>query len=263
MPEKLIMELKTDNENNLRYHSAALLHGAIMEMVTPEFAEKMHISGLRPFAQSLRTIQGKIIWKVCALEEEAEQQIIGSLMGENFKEIHLKHNNTALEICSKELTRISDQDLIEQFYFADNSRTIRLQFVTPCSFKQDGKYVFWPDMRLIYQSLMKRFDSFSENNAVWMEEALEDLANYTVITGYNIRSTYFSLEGVRIPSFTGTITIRLNGPQQLVNLAHLLVHYGEYSGTGIKTAMGMGDLIVVNNNKHRLEKDIREGEHDR
>ena len=238
------MELKSDKENNLRYHSAALLHGAVMEMISREYADKMHTSGLRPYAQNLRTIQGRIIWKMSALDEEAEKEIISVLLNDQVKEIYLSHNDTSLRIVSKELYKISYQDLIEKYYFTDSSRILRIHITTPCSFKKDGKYVFYPDLRLIYQSLMKRFDAFAEKDSIWMEEALEDLAGFSTIIGYNMRSTFFSLEGIRVPAFQGTVTLKIHGPQQLVNLASLLFHYGEFSGIGIKTAMGMGELNI-------------------
>lgn len=244
MPSKLLLELKPDKDT-LRYHSAALLHGALMEKISPEFAEQMHISSLRPYSQSVRTVKDSIIWKVCALNEEAEEAIISALLKDELNELHLKHNDTHIKITSKSLWKVSYRDLIEKYYFSDSGRIIKIMIATPCSFKQDGRYVYIPDMRLIYQSLMKRFDAFSSNDSIWMEEALEDLTGYTAIIGYNVRSTYFSLEGVRVPAFQGNLTLKLHGPQQLVNLAHLLFRYGEYSGVGIKTAMGMGELTVI------------------
>ena len=59
----------------------------------------------------------------------------------------------------------------------------------------------------------------------------------------------FHLEGVKIASFMGSITIKIGGPQSLVNLVHLLMYFGEYSGVGIKTAIGMGKISVVENKK--------------
>ena len=37
----------------------------------------------------------------------------------------------------------------------------------------------------------------------------------------------------------------MTGPQQFVNLMNLLVRIGEYSGVGIKTAMGMGAVEII------------------
>ena len=36
----------------------------------------------------------------------------------------------------------------------------------------------------------------------------------------------------------------MSGPQQMVNLMHMLLHFGTYSGVGIKTAMGMGGFQI-------------------
>ena len=62
---------------------------------------------------------------------------------------------------------------------------------------------------------------------------------------YNIRSALFPLEGVRIPAYEGFIVIKVKGPQALVNLANVLLRYAEYSGIGIKAAIGMGAIQIV------------------
>lgn len=36
--------------------------------------------------------------------------------------------------------------------------------------------------------------------------------------------------------------IHINGPEQMVNLAHMLIAFGEYAGIGIKSSLGMGDV---------------------
>ena len=64
------------------------------------------------------------------------------------------------------------------------------------------------------------------------------------IVGYNLRSRTFHLEGIRIPSFIGNITIRIGGNKQFVNLINMLCECGKYSGVGIKTAIGMGAINV-------------------
>jgi len=56
---------------------------------------------------------------------------------------------------------------------------------------------------------------------------------YIEISGYKLRSTFFHLEGVRIPSFMGEITLNIKGPAQLVNLAHMLVFFGTYTDSQV------------------------------
>ena len=76
------------------------------------------------------------------------------------------------------------------------------------------------------------------------EETLEHIEKYVAITKYRLRSTNFSLEGVRIPGFVGSITFRVKGPQQLVNLIKMLAVFGQYASVGIKTALGMGRVEI-------------------
>ena len=45
------------------------------------------------------------------------------------------------------------------------------------------------------------------------------------------------------------MTIRVSGTKTMANYAHLLLRFGEYSGVGIKTGMGMGAVKRVEKEK--------------
>ena len=87
---------------------------------------------------------------------------------------------------------------------------------------------------------MNKFDSFAGNMSIKDEEVLNHLVRHTKLISYKLRSTFFHLEGIKIPSFTGEISIRINGPETLANLANLLIYFGNWAGVGIKTSLGMG-----------------------
>ena len=70
-----------------------------------------------------------------------------------------------------------------------------------------------------------------------------------VLTRYELRSTSFSLEGVRIPSFVGRMTLKMTGTQTMSNFARMLFDFGCYSGIGIKTALGMGAVRILKEGK--------------
>jgi CRISPR-associated endoribonuclease Cas6 len=59
------------------------------------------------------------------------------------------------------------------------------------------------------------------------------------------------MEGVKIPSFVGKITFRMHGAQTMTNLAQMLFRFGEYSGIGIKTALGMGAVKMLSEEEMR------------
>lgn len=91
---------------------------------------------------------------------------------------------------------------------------------------------------------MQKHDAIQKETKIFDEDALEHIVSYTTIIKYHLRTKEFCLEGVRIPAFVGTITLKVGGPQMLVNLVHFLAAYAEYSGVGIKTAIGMGAVTI-------------------
>ena len=76
-------------------------------------------------------------------------------------------------------------------------------------------------------------------------DTLEQLYTNAQIVRYDLKSVSFSLEGVKIPSFIGKITIKMNGTQTMANFARMLLEFGTYSGVGIKTSLGMGCMRLI------------------
>lgn len=52
----------------LSFQKSSLLQGVIMEQVSPEYAEKLHLDGIKPYSQSVRVLNGKTIWQINTLE---------------------------------------------------------------------------------------------------------------------------------------------------------------------------------------------------
>ncbi|MDE7307747.1 MAG: CRISPR system precrRNA processing endoribonuclease RAMP protein Cas6, partial [Lachnospiraceae bacterium] len=72
---------------------------------------------------------------------------------------------------------------------------------------------------------------------------------YSEIVQYQLKSIFYCIGKNKIPAFIGQITVKVNGPQLMVNFANLLFRFGEYSGIGIKTAMGMGNIKLLERDK--------------
>ena len=125
--------------------------------------------------------------------------------------------------------------------FRTGQKYYDLEFITPTSFKSNGRYMIYPDLGMIYRSLMKKYSIVSEQN-MYDEDTLEQLVNYSNITRYRLQSTLFPLEGVVIPSFKGNISVRIHGSDTMSRYARLLLSFGEYSGVGIKSSIGMGAI---------------------
>ena len=159
--------------------------------------------------------------------------------------IFIKNRKLEIRIVEKSYSELSYKSLMDSFYDDECSRYINIQFISPTAFKKDGRYVFYPDIRCIFQSLMNKYDAAVSDEVMADEDTLEQLCENAQIAGYDLKSVSFSLEGVRIPSFIGKLTIKMHGTTTMVNFANMLFRFGTYSGIGIKTSLGMGSFKIL------------------
>lgn len=245
MLSKLKMVLRPETEYSMSINMASAMHGVLMELIKPDYAEYLHADSMRPYSQYLSVSGEDMIWTVSALRDDAYENIIKVLLSDELDEIHLKRHDLKLMIASKEMTQMSEKDLSASFYREDSSRFIKIRFMSPTAFKQSGRYTFYPDLSCIYGSLMRRMDLVSDKNRMYDDDLLEELTRQSEIMRYDLRSVNYHLEGVKIPAFTGWIMIKVHGAQSLVNYVNMLMRFGEFSGTGIKTSLGMGAMKIL------------------
>ena len=249
MPSSLTIKMEGDKEKQHGTYLASLLQGVLMERMEPAYAAFLHESRIHPYSQYVECRDDEILWHVNALTLEAEEYILGPLCEDSLKEVILQNRDETLKILERSVETCTYESMIEEYYLGECSRYIPLHICTPMAFKQSGRYCIIPSPRLIFQSLMRRFDACQEENTIFTEELLKEFESMTEISDYRLRSIRFSLEGVRIPSFIGELKIHVNGPQQMANVAWMLARFGEYSGIGIKTGMGMGAVRIEENIK--------------
>lgn len=252
MLAELRLELEVDDPA-FGYYQSSNLQGVLMERIDADYAEQLHVQGLKPYSQYIRNGERKE-WIIKTLTKEAYQQIISPLLDHQFQEFDIEKKHIHIKICKKEIKVISYEQLMDEFYSNDCNRYLHLEFVTPTSFKSGGRYVIMPDMRYIYQSLMNKYSAVSMDMNMYDEETLQQLIESSHIIQYRLKSTSFPLEGVKIPSFKGEMCVKLSGTHTLANYVRLLARFGEFSGVGIKTAIGMGGIKI--HDRHRDKVDI-------
>lgn len=242
MLAQLRMELETEE---LNYKKSSNLQGVLYENIDPLFVEKMHSNKLNPFSQYLSEENGKSVWYINTLNIEAYNEIILRFLDGMFQGFQIKNGNLNVNIKNKQISITKKDDLLKEFYENDSDRNINIEILTPTSFKQNGKYVILPDLRLIYQSLMNKYSSSSENMDMFDEDTLNQLVSNSKITRYKLRSTSFPMEGVNIPGFLGNLSIGLSGTESIKRYIRLLFKFGQYSGIGVKTSIGMGAIKLI------------------
>lgn len=238
------LEIKLQSEKEISYAMSTLFHGALMELLPGEYADELHLSKLHPYTQHLEMRKGEWYWIITCLTKVSYQYIIEEAL-EPCSELVLKKHDQIIKLVQKTYSKLAYKDLMEAFYELQGEKFVRIQFLTPTAFKQRGHYLFYPDVRCLYQSLMNKYDSASAGEIMTDEDALEQLCEHTKIHRYDLKSTNFYLEGTKVPGFIGSITLRLDGTKTMNSFAKMLFEFGEYSGVGIKTTLGMGALKLI------------------
>lgn len=245
MLSTLDIEIKTDEKIN--YNIGSLLHGLLMEKIDSDYAEFLHNNALNPFSQYIQRTETPncYIWRISTLNKYAAEKIIHPLLADNSKSFILTNRNTELQVLRKTvIPTISYEELANKCFQEKQPKKITLKFVTPTTVKTGGDYQIFPDLASFYPSLLNKWNSFCTEISLADENTKQHLIDYSKIVDYNLKSTRFYMENVKINSFMGTIDIRFNGPETLINISNLLFEYAKYTGIGAKTSLGMGGIIV-------------------
>ena len=238
---KLIMPFESSRGLHYNFYASSLMQGVMMEKISTSYAKKMHEDGLRPYSQFCTFENGRNLWTISTLDQEAAENIILPLS--ELRTAEIRYKKDTITFSEPIMEKLTYHQLLEENAVNDaGTEKITLNIITPTAFKSSGNYVILPTLRLIFQNLSKRFDCFygiSEND---YEELAAEVEKNIRITDYSLSGTDFALEGVRIPSFTGNITFSVKGSRDLRSYIRMLCRFSEFSGLGIKTAIGMGQI---------------------
>ena len=224
-------------DQEIGYYQASNMQGILMELIDRDYAEKLHTLNYNPYAQSVIGRDEKE-WVIKTTTAEAFDKLIKPVI--NMDEFEVKKKQLQLHVKSRELKQCPKHALLEEFYSSDADRRLEVDFLTPTSFKKDGKYAIFPTVRLVFQSAMNKYAASSEEMDMFDEDTMEQIEKTVEIKEYRLKSCFFPLEGIRIPAFMGKVVFYVHGTETMAKYARLLLRFADYSGIGIKNSMGMG-----------------------
>lgn len=241
----LELTLRAPKDVKIVQSIGSVMHGVLMEALPAADSAWLHQYSRRPFSQYIRfdTESQTVKWRVASLSQSVREKVLERLLMLP-KSIFLKQKGFALEVLEQSWIKETNySDLMDQFLGETQTyRKIKLEFMSPTSFKTDGNYSFFPQLTLIYQNLLRRWNTFSDADTLDEELIVTELIKHTKISDYRLNSQQFSLEKTRIPAFKGSIDIRADRALMVPKILALLAMYAEFSGIGIKTALGMGGI---------------------
>ncbi|SHH26994.1 CRISPR-associated endoribonuclease Cas6 [Thermosyntropha lipolytica DSM 11003] len=245
----LEITLAGDEKGNIpSYQMGSLFHGWLMERVSPDYARLLHQSEMKPFSQYVEKKGQEAIWHISALDRTACQEIIVPLLEEDFSCIEIRHKKEVFKAGEKKLVYsfASYKELADRYYLESTpSRVVKMEMVTPVSFRSGGEYQIFPSLHLIYQNLINRWNQFADKVSLEEKNLAATLAEHSFISGYRLETRYFPLEKIFIPAFAGRMSIKIAAPSPMVALINMLLGYSAFSGLGIKTSLGMGGVRVI------------------
>ncbi|HZJ83112.1 MAG TPA: CRISPR system precrRNA processing endoribonuclease RAMP protein Cas6 [Clostridia bacterium] len=199
------------------------LYSAFLEKLKGDEAQKIHRN---TFFNQYITHRG---WVINTTEEHSFE-----------KEYFLDKFNVSIHLKEGSLRQFSEQDLADKFLVKDPyKRNMRVNFLTPTTFKQAGEYVLYPTKDLVMQSLTNKWNQWAKNFVI------EDMTwDNCKIARYNLRSSSYKLKGAHIQGFMGYIDLYFWGPESIIRLGNLVCNFANHSGIGIKTTLGMGGAKV-------------------
>ncbi|WP_321972614.1 CRISPR-associated endoribonuclease Cas6 [Paratractidigestivibacter sp.] len=229
-----------------------MLQSVLLDNADAAYAAHMHETGFNPYSQyCYKDVDGGIVWRVSTLNDEASLRLI--VPARRIEGFRLRNLDTVFTVSKQVCETESLSCLLGKLEGGEDS-SFRVQLVTPTAFKSKNRYVIMPDVRLIFQNLLMRYNQVYSGEGEADPETISYIAEHTSITSYNLRSHYFPRTmGARdkIPAFEGTMTIHISGPQSLRGLVSMLLSFGEVAGVGIKTAMGMGGMRLLPTGQRR------------
>ena len=251
MLASLIIKMKPRNDSVIKKDYGSLFHGYLLSKLDTNYVYKLHHSGLNPYSQYsyFDEKNGTYIWKISALNEEAKAKIIDIMFNDNADSFTITYHDLKIDIISKEIADVcSYKDIADRYFLSnDTIRTVDIKFLTPTTYKVNGHYTIFPNLDNLFISLYDKWNFYSENISLEESTLIPSIVKNAEIIKYNLRSTKFSMEGVKLDSFIGSIKLHCSGDSMLVKIYNMLLDFANYSGIGAKTSLSMGGVSISRN----------------
>lgn len=237
-----IMLQPLDEARRITASHAYRCYGWLMDQVPEKYGDKLHNDGFTPISQCLITDRKnqRIIWKVSLLNDEAIQILDGCLTSLSAMEIDEMKIKAALQ----KVKSISELSELADANDSVDVQRISIDFISPTSFKINGRYAIFPDTDHIVSSIVQQWEHVFPESTISDKDAIEMLKKSLLISDYRLRGSRFYMKNSCIHGFAGKIIVssHLAGPMQ--EIWRMMLSLAEYTGIGIKTALGMGGVRV-------------------
>ena len=229
---------RVDAKEPLPPWRAYAFYSSLLSLLPGDCAEALHEQGETPVSQCLYREKGEDFWRIQLLDDGTNESF-GPVLQE-LKTLPLNTGGVSLALLEQK--SFTAGTLIETARSMEAGRYFPLRFLSPAAFKQNGRYAVLPDKELLLQSLLNKWNTSFPGYPLEDADAFRMLSDGIRVSDYNLRTTRFLLKDMKIPGFIGNLCFDTQLSPPLLDIWKMLVTFSEYSGVGIKTALGMGGV---------------------
>ena len=243
------LRIPVSSTGELNTDSGSVMHGIIMDLLPEPWPDKLHQDGRQPFSQWLETDdRHEPVWHINILDDELAELMTGLIRDRD--KLYCKHFHTDIIIKELEIKEQSLHEYLTSFIMKENvPERYRIFFRTPTAHKSQGEYTILPTINMIAGNLQKRFEQMDPECLIADPEIGQQITDNNKLIRYKLESRPFNLEGTKVFGYTGFMDIRFQGEDMLRKLSAALFSIAEWTGIGIKTALGMGGCRIINLDK--------------
>lgn len=195
----------------------------------------------------------RYFWRVTGLTEEVSRALVAAFLEQPPRLWTVGNHTFSVEetICDSAqhpwsghttYETLAAQQLLQPEQLAQQTT---LLFATPTAFKSAGMHIPLPLPNLLFGSLVERWNTFS---TVTLDPAMRHFGEELVaISYYKLQSIPFEQKGGGLTiGGVGKVTYRaLGGDRYWLAVFQMLTDFALYSGAGVKTTSGMGQVRRV------------------
>ena len=204
------LTLQPKEQTKLTQSAGSLLQGVLMEAIEPAYASQLHLENLRPYSQYLYVDRQEhtLKWRLSSLNQEAAQRLLEPAwnLPDTFR---LKQKGVTVEITQRKCCREADYDTLANTYLGGEAtyRKLHFAFLTSTTFKTNGTYALYPELELLFHSLLQRWNYFSDSEVIDAPDAVQELVKNLFVGSYDPTPNPFALEGTRVQALRGNYTV--------------------------------------------------------
>ena len=141
------------------FHAAmgSVLQGCLMEWLSPAWAAKLHVQGVRPYSQYVLPLsKGKALWRLAIWQEEAVQELAPRILQQAGRPFFSRQKQCSLTLQVRQVQALTSEDLERRSEALLTAKALRLRFLTPASVRSQNRYMVYPQWPQLMQGLALR-----------------------------------------------------------------------------------------------------------